>query len=350
MKGKVRNLTVFNDFLSSRPFFLWLSITLWVSALAFPALISPDSKNTLGGINILLMGWLGVAGVEDGTNLLGVLAWWANLFYFWAIARAAFEKTNPTIVTYLAVATASLTALLSSYALNAVPSFTPIIGYGPGVLLWFLAIFTLAYVVTRDAGHLATSRIVVGIASGLLVAYLVQVGWRAVASNDSERERLPAHAAKRGYICSVTAPLLPIADRQEAIELKADSEYWLKSLIHWGVTAVQVDAIEYKRAPEGSPESKLPPYLLATPVSVPARYTLRAEGGYPFINKWSDGGDFVRLTVIDSQGKKDIGQLVYRREISRRLGFCPALTYYPNSQKEEAIKWLEPFIHTKIRK
>jgi hypothetical protein len=64
-----------------RQAFLILSFVFWLLSLALPALITPNPEHTIFGIGILLMGWLGFAGVEDGVNLLGVLAWWANPLY-----------------------------------------------------------------------------------------------------------------------------------------------------------------------------------------------------------------------------------------------------------------------------
>jgi hypothetical protein len=335
---------------SSHPILLGLSFALWVSSLAFAALISPDPKHSPIGLNILLSGWLGVAGVEDGVNLLGVLAWWANPFYIWALSRSAAGKGVPIVSAYLAIAIASLTFLVSSYAINAVPAFTPIIGYGIGALLWFLALFMLAYVVSKDAGLYTESKVIACISSLFLIAFLIQVGWRALDSNDSEKERLPYYAAKRGPICSVTiAPLLHI-EAQPVIELKAESEYWLESLLNWGIKAVQRDGIEYQKAPKGSPESQRPPYMISKPISAPARYILRAEGGYPYINKWSDGGDFVRLSLVDRKNNKELGHVEYRREANRGLGFCPMLTSYPHSKQEEAIKWLAPFVKAESSK
>ncbi len=330
-----------------RPILLGLSFTLWVSSLAFPALISPNPESTLSGLYILLIGWLGIAGIEDSVSLLGVLAWWANPVYLWAIFRFAFGSVVPTTSAYLAAAIASLTFLLSSYAINAAPSFTPIIGYGPGVLLWFLAILSLAYVVAKDTGTLTLAKWLRGVSIILIVVFLTQLIWRSVVSNESEREELPYYSAKRGLVCSVTAPPLRIDKKQPAIELRVDNrKNWVESLLHWGTNAVQFDGFEYQQAPKGSPEAQRPPYMAVKPVSIPARYVLHAEGGYPFINKWSDGGDFVQLTLIDSQVNATLGSIIFRREINRRLGFCPSLTYFPHSTKEEAIKWLSPFLKT----
>ena len=322
---------------------LALSFALWVGSLALPALISPSPRNTLWGIEILLWGWLGIAGVEDRVGLLGVLAWWANPFYLWALIKASGRGRNPAFSANMALGLATLTVLLGSYAVNAVPVFTPVIGYGPGALLWYLAIVSLAYVSARDRGGPSSPRLLLGLAGAVCAFFVAFVLWRAVASNTSERERLPFYSAKRGFICSAEAKPLPIVGPQPAIALEAESKYWLDSLRNWRVAAVQVGSTEYSAAAQGSPESKKPPFMASRPVSVRARYTLQVDGGYPYINKWSDGGDFVRMTLIDNQTKTQIGELIHHREMNRRVGFCPSLTYFPHSRNEEAIRWLAPF-------
>lgn len=105
----------------NRQLLLKLSFAFWLISLALPALITPNSEHTSFGVGILGMGWLGIAGVEDGVNLLGVLAWWANPVYLWAIAKALSNKTQPIFSAYLATGLGALTFLLSSYAINAVP-------------------------------------------------------------------------------------------------------------------------------------------------------------------------------------------------------------------------------------
>ena len=289
------------------------------------------------------MGWLGIAGVEDGVSLLGVLAWWANPFYLWALLRSSLGGKNPVFSANVAVCLASLTVFLGSWAVNAVPVFTPVLGYGPGALLWYLAILSLTYETTRYGGT-ASPMLVSGLAGTVCVLFVGLLIWRGAASNLSEREKLPFYSAKRGFICSVEASPLPIADPQAAIALEAESKQWLESLRNWRVAAVQVGSTEYFAATEGSPESQKPPYMASRPVSAPARYTLRVDGGYPYVNKWSDGGDFVRMILIDNQTKSQIGQLVHHREINRKVGFCPSLTYFPHSRNEEAIRWLAPFL------
>jgi hypothetical protein len=330
-----------------------ISAICWVISLALPTLI-PSGENEAGlGIGILLMGWLGFAGIEDGINLLGVLAWWANPFYLFALASINSKDKPPIISTCLALGFASLTSLLSSYAINTVPSFTTIVGYGPGVLLWFFAILTLAYVVAKDTNHKLIQRLIISLLVALFAIYAAQIIWRSVAANESERGRLPFYAAKRGIICSVEATKLPIPKQQLSLSLESSfDKEWLDTLRNWGITAIQIGKTEYKKAEAGSPESRKHPYMTEEAIYQRdrfSRYTLRIEGGYPYINKWSDGrSDFVRLTIIENKTEKEIGHLMHYRELNSRMGFCPSLPQYSHKHNEEAIKWLAPFISADI--
>jgi hypothetical protein len=326
-----------------RSIFLILSFTAWLASLALPALITPRHEYTGWGYGILGMGWLGIAGVADDLSRLGVFAWWANPFYLWAVARALAGKT-PVFSTSMAVALGTLTVLVSNYAVGSGATFAPVIGYGPGALLWYLAILTLALVVARDAGSAFTAKVIACAVAVVAVAYTAQVLWRFIGANEAERQRLPFYAAKRGPICSATMSPLPIPEQQRAIGLEAPGMEWLESLRQWDVVAIQRGSIEFRRAPEGSPESKRVPFMTAEAVTTPARYTLRVQGGHPYINEASDGGDFVRLQVIDNRTNAIIGELAHHREWNRRLGFCPSLTWYRRGSNEEAIRWLAPFI------
>lgn len=330
---------------------LVFSFALWLLSLVFPALISPYDKHSLSGLEILSIGWLGVVGVEDVASLVGVLAWWANPFYLWAISNLAFGKYLPIKTTYFALTLASLTLLLSSYAINEAPVFTPVIAYGPGALFWLLAVLSLAYIVSSKAGHQSLSKMVIIIIIILLLAYFFQVGWRAFASNDTEKVKLPYYSAKRGVVCSVKMIPLPIIEKQSVIKLNL-SEYnkdWLNFLLDWGIKSVQFDGIEYMRAPQGSPESMRYPYMIGKIITLPARYTFIAQGGSPIVNETSDSSD-VYLSIVDNLEKKEIGQLAFHREMNSRLGFCPSLEYYSTTKTEEVIKWLSPFISPQVQK
>lgn len=324
---------------------LIISLALWFSSLAFPAIVSPNAENSSLGIGILLWGWLGVVGAEDGLGFLAMLAWWANPLYLLAIIRAMSEKALPIKTVYAALLLAFLGFLLGSYATNAVPSFTPVLGYGIGVLLWFLALLILAYAVSTKADLDMLPSLLLGLMVFLVIIFFAQVVWRAFASNESEKERLPYLVAKRGLICSTTAKPLLIPEQQFAIRLESKEKKWIESLINWGVVAVQVDGVEYIKAPEGSPEAEKSPFMVSRPIKIEARYSLKAEEGYPLVNKWSDGGKSVRLTLIDNKKNNVMGTITFKKEANSRLGFCPSLNHYGASTKEEAIRWLSVFIN-----
>lgn len=317
----------------NHPFLLWLSLVLWIFSLALPALISSRSEPA-NGLGILSIGWLGFAGIKDGLDLLGVLAWWANPFYLWAISKA-FAGRQPTISVFMAVALAPLTFLLSHFAINAVPTFSTVTGYGPGALLWFLAILILAYAVTKDTELSDVSKATMGIAFILIICFIGQVSWRAVASNSSEKIRLPYYAAKRGLICSATVTPLPIIHKQSAIALKTDNNYWLDALLNWGVNAVQTYRVEFHKTSE-------PPFKVSIPISQPSQYSLYVEGDTPFFNSRAR---HIKLRIVDSKNNEEIGHMTFKRQLSG--GFCPGLPFYSQDEEEEVLKWLAPFIQVK---
>ena len=162
------------------------SFVLWLISLTLPALISSTSANAFGW-SILAFGWLGFAGVEDGVNFLGVIAWWANPLYLWAMARFAFGSKLPRVSSYLAVGLGSLTILLSSYAVNAVPSYSAIIGYGPGAVLWYLALLGPAYLVAYESGRIYSLSGLVVLGVLIVGFYMIQIGLRAVVANESDQ-------------------------------------------------------------------------------------------------------------------------------------------------------------------
>ena len=146
-------------------------------------------------------------------------------------------------------------------------------------------------------------------------------------------------------ICSAKATSLPILERQSAIIFDSTlSQYWFDWLRNTGVNAIQRGSNEYSRAPQNSPELLEPPYMIVKPITKPARYKLVIEGSYPFNDKWTGGDGYVRLKIIDTINGNEIGHIDHKRELNRKLGFCPGLPYILHSPKEELIKWLSPFI------
>lgn len=317
---------------------LVLSFALWLASLALPALISPNPDNTLWGVGILLMGWLGVIGVQDGISALGALAWWANPLYLWALLKT-FGGRKAKYSPNMALGLATLTVLLGSYAVNVVPSFAPVQGYGPGALLWYLSIVCLSYVVAGDSGNHAKQKFLVGLGCTVCIIFVGMVEWRAMSANPSERDGLPFYAAKRGAICSTRAVPLPISTPQPAIAVE-DKKRWLGYVHSLGIAVIQVGSTEYFEALPGSWESKQPPYMDYRPVTVPARYTLRVESDNP---EYRDT-NLVLMTVIDNHTKQPIGHLAHHRQINRRLGYCPSFDTFPRVGNEEVRQWLAPFI------
>ena len=340
-----------------RKILIIVSFGLWLLSLSLPTLVSPSES--ISGIMLLLAGWLGPIGAG---YTIGTLAWWANPFYLWALLKINNRK-SPSFSSTAALLLSTLTVFVHSYAVNAVPVFTPVIGYGPGALFWYISILCLWCVVAQDNGkHPVIYKGVFVLAGTIFLLFMGQIAWRAVYANASEKEKLPIYVAKRGMICSMKSLPLPVTAQQPALQLElAQSEMdrgglrdsrnrqWLSALHGWNVAAIQFEGIEYRDAPEGSPESSRPPFMILGQITAPARYTLRVEGGPPYTNNTQFYSETVQLTIIDNYTEKEVGHLIHNLEKNSLLGYCPQLTPLPRSYKsvyqyEEVRKWLAPFI------
>jgi hypothetical protein len=317
-------------------------LVLWLLSLALPTYLSAQSAEWgHGGTLLLALGWLGILGVGDSLSVFGTFAWWANPLFLWATARILLRKALPAFSAYLAGWLSFLALLVGSLKMNEAPTYSAVLAYGPGVLAWLLAILGLACTVAREAKSDAL-KICFGLAMVILsTAYLVQVGSRAFLANETEKNRLPFYAAKRGVVCAEQAIPLPIDEKQHALALEAP---WMKVLNILPIDAVQYGGYQYRRAPGGSPESRMPPFSIREPISTPARYVLRIEGSLPYEYKSRDLDEDFVMRVIDNSNDKEIGHLAHRREFFPELGFCPSLTSGGLHRNEEAQVWLAPFI------
>jgi len=243
------------------------------------------------------------------------------------------------------------------------PSYVAVIGYGPGALFWYIAIICLWCIEEQDTGASVSLLAGFALAGIVSLAFVGQIVWRAAYANESERVNVPFYVAKRGIICSTKAIPLPIAFQQPALRLEivqseiVQDKYlvesfkrqWLDALHGWNIAAIQFEGVEYRDAPKDSPESRKPPFMISGPITSPARYTLRVEGGPPYTNNTQPYSETVLLTIIDNHSKQKIGYLTHHLQMNNRLGYCPQLTPFSRTYRsyyrfEEARKWLMPFI------
>jgi hypothetical protein len=329
---------------------LKVSLFCWCISLALPALIASKTSDLNLGIGILLTGWLGFAGVENGVNFIAILAWWANPVFLIAYAKLSDKHNNDTITPHVAVFFGLLTFLLSSYAINAVPSFTKVIGYGPGVIFWIASLLLLGYSSSLSNHLKILSRIYMAVAFIISLLYLSQIYFRYSSSNQSEKDILPAYAAKRGKICSLNALPLKIQKQESIIEIDTiDTNEWITTIHNYGVDKIQAYGQQYRAFNDnekGSLETRTPPYMHKEKIGSPARYLLKIEGNHPYKFWKGTGRNSIRMIISDTKEHKVIGELIHHPDISTG-NYCPTLPTYSSPQEknnEEVIKWLAPFI------
>ena len=296
------------------------------------------------------MGWLGFAGVEDGVNFIAILAWWANPLFLIAFFKLAENPEDDTITPHVAVFLGLLTFLLSSYAINAVPSFTKVIGYGPGVIFWIASLLLLGYCSCLTHQLKLLGRLYIVIAFIISLFYVSQIYLRYTLSNQSEKTMLPTYAAKRGKICSATAIPLNIQKQESIIDIDAiDTNEWITAIHSYGVDKIQAYGQQYRAFNDDekdSLEARTPPYMHKEEISTPARYLLRIEGNHPYKFWKGKGRSAIRMVISDIKEQKIIGELIHHPDISTGY-YCPTLRAYSDPQEknnEEVIQWLAPFI------
>ncbi|MEE9331132.1 MAG: hypothetical protein V3U89_02770 [Methylophilaceae bacterium] len=322
------------------------SLVCWLISLALPALLaSRHPESSVSGLNILILGWLGFAGVKDGVNLIAILAWWANPLYLIAFAKLVNNPKIDTITPHIAVFLGLLTFLLSSYAINAVPSFTTVTGYGPGVMFWLASLLLLGYSSCLARQLKLLGRLYLAIAFVISLFYITQICLRYAFSNQSEKAMLPAYAAKRGRVCSVNARPLKIPKQESIIEIDAiNTNNWISTIHSYGIDKIQANGHQYRAFNDdekNNVEARKPPYMYKEEIITPARYLLKVEGYHPYKTKKSS----IRMVIMDTKEHKVIGELIHNPGDTFR--YCPTLPTYSSPQKknhEEVIQWLAPFI------
>lgn len=178
------------------------SVVMYAISLILPILILDSHEELWSGYAVLIWGWLGIAGIEDGWSLIGILGWWANLFYFYSLKEYLDFEELPIKVISWAIVLSLLSFFVDSLAINETPSYADVIAYGPGALCWFLAILSLAYVIFSESGRTMQARLAYRLGVTLGILYVIQVLWLAIGGDYLDHKNIPFYAAKRGLICS----------------------------------------------------------------------------------------------------------------------------------------------------
>lgn len=112
------------------------SLTLYVLSLALPGFYLGETRRPVWGVYLLMNGWLGI--------LAGYLAWYANPFYWWTLAKALFFAKHHYYAALFALVLALSFLRQDRVMQSMAPTYEDITGYGWGYALWILSIGILA--------------------------------------------------------------------------------------------------------------------------------------------------------------------------------------------------------------
>jgi hypothetical protein len=219
-----------------------IAVIIWFCSLALPAHLFTSNHPPLFGYQMLLGGWM--------APLVLNFAWYANLFFWYAILRLNFGKA-PVI--------SSILALLLSFdtfffVVGIVPLSQPIRGYGWGTIFWFLSIFLLLMAVGAKRQEQKKS---LNLPRGC--NWLGWLGFLLFTATAyfSIRDRNPAElgiAFKFGTVCRLPAPIInhPMQNFSGSLEIivmkdnkEAVSLDTIRELLEWGIPVVRHANIDY---------------------------------------------------------------------------------------------------------
>jgi hypothetical protein len=234
---------------------------LWTASLGLPAVISFEPIETIWGISILLVGWLGVF-------YTGNLAWFANVFFIWAILF--LRRGRPALTLAWSAILLSLTTFwLVEFPADSGGGSSWVFGYGWGALAWFSALLLLGVAasvrkleaIDKPSDHGKQSRgsiiqaqlsavtlciALVGIVGGSLLLSHAQ---RAVVA-DAEREFFGRAIVKRGAVC--TTPDVELLDQTRLdgpleVSYTVHNDVWagVADLLRWGIPEVTVGGLTF---------------------------------------------------------------------------------------------------------
>lgn len=178
------------------------SVVIWAISLILPTFIVDSHDQPWSGYTVLIAGWLGIAGIEDGCSLIGIFGWWANLFYFYSLKEYLDSEKLPLKAISWAVVLSLLSFFVNSLAISERPSYVDVIAYGPGALCWFFAILSLAYMIFSESGKTMQAQLAYHLGVTLAILYVIQVLWLAIGGDYLDHKHIPFYAAKRGWVCS----------------------------------------------------------------------------------------------------------------------------------------------------
>ena len=233
------------------------AFVVWLCSLALTGFVIYAKQAHMRGVEILIIGWL--------SPLVMNFAWFANLFFLYAIAQLLKGRLPLFSPTY-AVLFSLDTFRFNEYPLNEGGTTSSIYGYGWGAVLWFVAIFLmLAAVGTRQRELNAEKELSGGVSvfrpAGLTLACITLGGalylaiHDRIAANPDESERLAYIAFKRGPVCSAPDPVVthPMRGLSGPLEIQMEGDTLstiyplseIKELLQWGIPTIRVKNRDY---------------------------------------------------------------------------------------------------------
>jgi len=235
-----------------------VALILWLSSLPFAGFSLYSQDQHIGGLYILLLGWLAA--------LFGNFAWYANVFFFIALFRL-FRGKSATIASTLALLLSIDTFRMSEMALNEGGATSPIYGYGWGFILWEIALGILLMAAGMRLPRpvrlpMTQNEINLPLAGGLVFCALVLgfTGFWSVhdhlLANETEHMHISNLAFKRGPICQdniqiVAVPIEKMIGPLQVVLAKelTHAKYPFnnaKRLLSWGVPVVRFGQLDYR--------------------------------------------------------------------------------------------------------
>jgi hypothetical protein len=262
-----------------------LAFILWLVSLGCTGLVF--YQETISGIEILLMGWLGPLALN--------LAWYANPFFLFACFKLSTGGQAATWASVIAILLAADTFRFRELLLNEGGTTTDLYGYGIGSLLWLVVILFVLVIegvrLLEERGRpLSISTLIkqplVLLGSFLLLVLLSLSGYWGindrVTAGESERKYLADVVFKVGSVCRVrdVKPLARIR-LTGPLELMEPANAYLTaissptSLLSWGIPVVRKDGFDFYLRDKNASST-----IVARPASGPTAARLETEHTY----------------------------------------------------------------------